>query len=79
MRRSGKRYLHNCSFRSEENKGTEDKLITLMKKQRGDPCTNSVRADKNQVAKWNTKQSGFSLKDKKVQILDDFRARDSET
>ena len=76
MRPSGKRYVHHCSFRSEENQRTEDKLITLMKKvccqlslfshtqERRDPCTNLVRADKNQVAKWKTKQSGFSLKDK---------------
>ena len=28
----------------------------------------------NQVAKWKTKQSGFSLKDKKAQILADFTA-----
>ena len=27
----GKRYLHLCSFRSEKNQRTEDKLITLMK------------------------------------------------
>ena len=32
MRPSGKRYLHHCSFRSEKNQRTEDKLITLMKK-----------------------------------------------
>ena len=59
---------------------TEDKLITLMKKvccqlshfshtqERRDPCTNlvhSVRAKNNQVAKWKTEQSGFSLKDDK--------------
>ena len=69
---SAERYLHYCSFRSEENQRTEDKLITLIKKvccqltqERGDPCTNIVRADKNQVATWKTKQSGFSLKDKK--------------
>ena len=31
-------------------------------------------AEKNQVAKWKTKKSGFSLKDKKKQILADFRA-----
>ena len=80
MRPSGKRHFHHCSFRREENQRTEDKLITQMKKvccqlshfshtqERGDPCTNSVRqfrAEKNQVAKWKTKQSGFSLKDKK--------------
>ena len=32
MRPSGKFSLHHCSFRSEENQRTEDKLITLMKK-----------------------------------------------
>ena len=60
-----------------ENHRTEDKLITLMKKvcsqlshfsqtqEPGDPCTNLVRADRDQVAKWKTKPSGFSLKDEK--------------
>ena len=78
MRPSEKRYLHHCSFKSEENQRTEDKLITLMKKvccqlspfsrtqERRDPCTNLVRLKNgNQVAKWRAKQSGFSLKDKK--------------
>ena len=49
------------------NRWTEDKLSTLMKKvswqfipvshtqERGDPCTNLVRANKNQVAKSNWK------------------------
>ena len=91
MRPSGKRSLHHCSFRSEKNQRTEDKLITLMKKvccqlspflcvtqERRDPCTNLVRkgraAEKNQVAKWKTKQSAFSLKGQKEQILVDFRA-----
>ena len=32
MRLSGKRSLHHCSFRSEKNQRTEDKLITLLKK-----------------------------------------------
>ena len=32
MRASGKRYLHHCSFRSDENQRIEDKLITLMMK-----------------------------------------------
>ena len=77
MRPSGKRYLHHCSFRSEKNQRT-DKLITLMKKvccqlgplshtqERGDPYTNLVRVkNENQVAKWKTKESGFSLKDKR--------------
>ena len=74
----GKRYLHHCSFRSEKNQRTEDKLVTLMKKvccqlspfshtqERRDPYTNLVRVkNENQVAKWKTKESGFSLKDKK--------------
>ena len=33
--------------------------------ERGDPYTNKVRVSKNHVAKWKTKESGFSLKDKK--------------
>ena len=56
MRPSGERYVHHCSFRSEENQRTEDKLITLMKKvccqvslffhteERRDPYTNLLRA-----------------------------------
>ena len=32
MSLSEKRYLHNCSFRSDKNQRTWDKLITLMKK-----------------------------------------------
>ena len=64
--------------REEKNQRTVDKLITLVKKVccqlspfshtqvRGDPYTNFVRAkNENQVAKWRTKESGFSLKDKK--------------
>ena len=56
MRPSAERSLHHCSFRSETNRRTEDKLFILMKKvccqpspflcvtqERGDPCTNSVR------------------------------------
>ena len=91
MRPSGKRYRHHCSFRSEENQRTEDKLITLVKKvclpaqsffthtqERRDLCTNIVRAEKNQVAKWKTKQSGFSLKYKKSKSRW-FQSRDSET
>ena len=75
---AGKRFLHRCSFRSEKHQRTEDKLITLMKKVccqlspfshihvRGDPYTNPVRLKNgNQVATWKTKESGFSLKDKK--------------
>ena len=86
---SGKRSLHHCSFRSEKNQRTEDKLITLMEKvccqlspflcvtqERGDPCMNLVRkvraAEKNQLAKWKTKKSGFSLKDKKCTMQHAF-------
>ena len=81
-RPSAERSLRHCSFTSEKNQRTEDKLITLFKKvccqlspflcvmqERRDPCMNLVRqvhaAEKNQVAKWKTKPSGFSLKDKK--------------
>ena len=55
-RPSAERSLHHCSFRSEKNQRTVDKLITLVKKvrcqlspflcvtqERGDPCTNLVR------------------------------------
>ena len=78
MRPSEKRYLHHCSFRSEKNQRTGDKLITLMKKvccqlspfshtqERRDPYTNLVCVkNESQVAKWKTKEIGFSLKDKK--------------
>ena len=89
MRPSGKRSLHHCSLRSEENQRTEDKLITLMKKvccqlsafshtqERGDPCTNLVRADNNHVAKWKNQQSGFSLTKRANSRW--FYSRDSET
>ena len=41
---------------------------------RRDPYTNLVRAkNESQVAKWQTKESGFSLKDKKEQILAEVR------
>ena len=55
MRPSGKRHLHHCSFRREDNQRTEDKLITLIKEvccqlchfsrtqERRGPCTNVVR------------------------------------
>ena len=40
----------------------------------GDPYTSLVRVkDESQVAKWKTKESGFSMKDKKEQILADVR------
>ena len=84
MSLSEKRYLHHCSFRSEKNQRTWDKLITLIKKVccqlspfshvqvRGDPCTNEVQIclkNGNQVATWKTSKSGFSLKDKKSKFL----------
>ena len=85
MRLTEKRYLHHCSFRSEKNQRIWDKLITLMKKVccqlspfshtqvRGDPYANLVRPNnENQVAKWKTKESGFSFKDKE-QILAEVR------
>ena len=56
MSLSEKHYLHHCSFSSEKNQRTEDKLITLLKKvscqlspflcvtqERWDPCTNLIR------------------------------------
>ena len=37
--------------------------------EQGDPCTNLVRTkNENQVAKWKTKESGFSLNDKKSKL-----------
>ena len=41
--------------------------------ERGDPCTNLVNVNDNQVAKWKTKESGFSLNDKKEQRLSEVR------
>ena len=42
--------------------------------EREDPYTNLVRLKNgNQVATWKTKEPGFSLKDKKVQILVEVR------
>ena len=43
--------------------------------ERGDPKTNLVRAkNENPVAKWKTKQSGFSLERQKEQILAEVRS-----
>ena len=84
MNLSEKPYLHHCSFRSEKNFRTGDKLITLIKKVccqlspflnvrvRGDPSTNQIKIclkNGNQVATWKTSESGFSLKDKKSKFL----------
>ena len=42
----------------------------------GDPHTNLVRVkNESQAAKWKTKESGFSLKDKKEQILAEVRTK----
>ena len=77
MRLSEKRYLHHCSFRSEMNQRTGDKRITLMKKvccQLSPSSHEQVRGarirakNENQVAKWRTKESGFSLKDRKIKF-----------
>ena len=85
MRPSGKRYLHHCSFRSEENQRTEDKLITLMKKvwcqlipfshkqERGDPCTNFVRADKKSSREMENERIRIVLERQKEQILAEVR------
>ena len=89
---SEKRCLHHCSFRSEKNQRTWDKLITLMKQVccplspllhapvRWDPYTNQVQnclKNGNQVATWETSESGFSLKDKESKFLlkSDLRSR----
>ena len=65
----GKRYLHHCSLRREDNSRTEDKLITPMKKgfcqlslfshtqARGDPSTNLVRAKKTKIKSRNGKRN----------------------
>ena len=69
---------------NEKIQQTWDKLITLMKKVcyqlspfsheqvRGNPCTNQVQTclkKENQVTKWKTCKSGFSLKDTKSKFL----------
>ena len=84
-----KRYLHHFSLSSEKNQRTWDKLVTLMMKVcyqlslfsheqvRRNLCTNQVQIclkNGNQVATWKTSKSGFSLKDKKEQILAEVRS-----
>ena len=62
--------------KKKKSQRIEDKLISLMKKVCcqlslffTDSYTNLVRVkNENQVAKWKTKESGFSLKDKKSQF-----------
>ena len=84
MRLSEKRYLHHCSFRSEKN-SYEESLLPAQSFFRTHKCgktpkTNLVRLKNgNQVATWKTKESGFSLKDKKSKFLlrSELRSRSS--
>ena len=62
------------AYHSYEESLLPAQSIITHTQERGDPCTNLARAEKNQVAKWNTKQSGFSLKDKKSKFSLIFRA-----
>ena len=67
------RYLHHCSFRSEKNQRTGEKLITLMKtfccqfspfshtQERRDPYTNWVRLKK--------RKSGRDMDNERIRIL----------
>ena len=73
MRLSEKRYLHHCSFRSEKNHRTGDKLVTLMKKVccqlspfshtqvRRDQYTNLVRA--------KNRKSSRDVENERIRIL----------
>ena len=75
----------------EEPADRRQAYLTLMKKvccqlspfshtqERGDPYTNLVRVNENQVAKWKTKESGFSLKDKKERIFSEVRTEIQKT
>ena len=90
MRPSRKRYLHRCSFRSEKNHRTEDKLVTLMKKvccqlspfshtqERGDPCTNLVRVNKKKSRNGKRKNQDSPWKTKRANSRW-LQNRDSET
>ena len=85
MKPSEKRYLHHCSFRSEKNQRTEDKLITLMKKvccqlspfshtqERGDPYTNLVRVNEKSSREMENERIRILLERQKEQILADVR------
>ena len=43
--------------------------VSLFTQERGDPFSNLVRVkNENQVSTWETKESGFSLKDKKSEL-----------
>ena len=80
MRPSGKRSLHHCSFRSEKNQRTEDKLITLLKKvccylspflcvtqERGDP-----RSTEKPSREMENETKKILLERQKEQILANF-------
>ena len=87
MRLSEKRYIHHFIQEREEPANLrqayhsdEESLLPAQSffrhtQERGDPYTILVRARKNenQVATWRTKESGFSMKDKKEQILAEVR------
>ena len=62
------------AYHSYEESLLPAQSIITHTQERGDPCTNLARAEKNQVAKWKTKQSGFSLKDEKNKFSLIFRA-----
>ena len=69
MRSSEKRYLHHCSFRTEKNQRTGDKLITLVKKVCCQLSTFFAHTStlETHMRTWFVpgKESGFSLKDTK--------------
>ena len=86
MRLSEKRYLHHCSFRSETNQRTGDKLITLMKKVccqlspsshtlvRGDPYANLVCTTKRKSSReMENERIRILLERQKEQILAEDR------
>ena len=86
MRMSEKRHLHHSSFRSEKKPANlrlayhsyEESLLptqsffahTSTERPVYEPSSSQ---NGNQVATWKTKESGFSLKDKKKQILAEVR------
>ena len=89
-RPSGKRYLHHCSFRSEKNQRTEDKLITLMKKvccqlspfshtRTGRPVHELSSCRQKPSREMENETIRILLERQKEQILADFWSRNSET
>ena len=81
----GKSYLHHCSFRSEENQRTEDKLITLMKKvccqfspfsrtqERGDPVHELSSCRQKPSREMENETIRILLERQKEQILAEVR------